>query len=189
MSPKHTEGRPDILLIVSDQHQAAITGCYGDPIVQTPHLDGLASEGVRFQNAYCSSPVCGPSRQSFLTGLYPHQISCWTNNSALPSDIPTYAHALTMAGYEVVLDGRAHFRGPDQRHGFEKRLVGDINSSLWGKTADRWVRVGETGYEVDSSAFERPSITVFSGPGGGQFQDYDAAVLDAGVDFIKTQRR
>ena len=129
MTSKQASGKPDILMIVSDQHNASITGCYGDRLVKTPHIDRLAADGVLFERAYCPYPVCGPSRMSFKTGRYPYDIECWNNGSSLASDIPTFAHALGIAGYEVALDGRAHWIGPDQRHGFESRLVGDISES------------------------------------------------------------
>src|ERR1700733_4471197 len=124
-------GKPDILLIIGDQHSGSVAGCYGDPIVKTPTLDRLAREGVLFERAYCNYPVCGPSRNSFSTGRYPYQIGCWDNSCTAASDVPTFAHALGIAGYEVVLDGRAHWHGPDQRHGFEERLVGDVSEMYW----------------------------------------------------------
>jgi choline-sulfatase len=180
-----TAKKPDILLIVSDQHNASFAGCYGHPIVKTPHIDRLAAEGVLFERAYCPYPVCGPSRHSYLSGRYPHAIECWDNYAPLASDVPTFAHALGIAGYEVVLDGRAHFRGPDQRHGFEDRLVGDINSSYWGGSFTKnWVRVGEKTHLIDGNV-GRLSVTHFTGPGGSQFQEFDRDVLEAALGFIR----
>ena len=65
--------RPNVLFIQSDQHCAAVTGCYGDPIVQTPNLDRLAARGVVMDSAYCASPICVPSRSSLLTGRHPFE--------------------------------------------------------------------------------------------------------------------
>ena len=90
--------RPNLLFLFSDQHAQKITGCYGDAYVNTPNLDKLADRGVRFDNAYCPSPLCVPSRMSFLTGRYPSQQEVWMNDDFLPSDIPTFAHALGAAG-------------------------------------------------------------------------------------------
>jgi len=190
---KAEKRKPDILMIVSDQHGAPFASCYGDPIIQTPNIDGLAAEGVLFERAYCPFPVCGPSRASYLTGRYPHDIRCVDNGMALPSDIPTMAHALAIAGYEVVVAGRVHWKGPDQLHGFERRLVGDMSESYW-HAYERWVRVGEITYLTGGEGFKRPSITHFSGPGGSQYQDYDKAVLDAALAFlaqrsVQTERR
>jgi arylsulfatase A-like enzyme len=69
---------PNILLIVSDEHQAATCGCYGSSVKTvegkspTPHIDALAREGVRFDSMYCASPLCAPSRAAYMTGMYPH---------------------------------------------------------------------------------------------------------------------
>lgn len=65
-----SNNRPNILLIVSEDNGPHL-GCYGDPFVETPHLDQLAAEGVRFTNAYTTQAVCSPARASILTGLYP----------------------------------------------------------------------------------------------------------------------
>ena len=61
-----SQDRPNLLYIHSDQHNPAVTGCYGDPFVQTPNLDHLAAKGVQFNNCYCPSPICVPSRMSML---------------------------------------------------------------------------------------------------------------------------
>ena len=69
----------NVLLILSDEHRPDALGCAGHPHVQTPNLDSLAAEGVRFTNTYCSSPICVPSRASFATGQYIHEIGFWDN--------------------------------------------------------------------------------------------------------------
>jgi len=97
--------QPNLLLIMSDEHAPQFSGAYGHPLVQTPWLDRLASEGVLFEHAYCNSPLCGPSRMSFMTGRHVHQIGAWDNATSLPSDVPTWAHMLRAAGYDVVPDG------------------------------------------------------------------------------------
>ena len=58
--------RPNLLYIHTDQHSPYVTGCYGDSVVETPNLDRLAANGVVFDNAYCCSPICVPSRMSML---------------------------------------------------------------------------------------------------------------------------
>ena len=86
--------RPNLLFIFSDQHAQHVTGCYGDPVVRTPALDGLAERGVTATNAYCASPICVPSRMSMLTACHPHRQDVWTNDDFLASDRPTWLHAL-----------------------------------------------------------------------------------------------
>ena len=82
--------------------------------MHTPNLDRLAASGVLFDNAYCNSPICVPSRMSFMTGRYIHHIGVCDNASPLASDIPTWAHLVRAAGYDAVLSGKQHFIGPDQ---------------------------------------------------------------------------
>ena len=79
--------RPNILLIMSDEHDPAITGCYGNSVVKTPACDRLAKEGLLFENAYSNGPVCVPARMSFLTGQYVHSIGVWDNGSPLPGGV------------------------------------------------------------------------------------------------------
>ena len=71
--------RPNVLLIVSDDLTACL-GCYGNDVCETPNLDRLAREGVLFKHAYCQYPVCGPSRASFMSGLYPNTTKMLRNN-------------------------------------------------------------------------------------------------------------
>src|SRR5262245_27726144 len=118
--------RPNILVLMSDQHSPHVFGAYGDSIVRTPNLDALAASGIQFDHAYCPAPVCVPSRMSFLTGRQPSENRVWSNSDYLPSDIPTFAHTLGAAGYETTLIGRMHFNGVDQWHGFGRRLVGSL---------------------------------------------------------------
>lgn len=121
----------NLLFIFSDQHAQSVAGCYGDRNVKTPALDDLAKRGVRFDNAYCASPICVPSRMSMLTAQHPSKQRCWTNDDHLASDAPTWLHALGAAGLYPELIGRMHAMGPDQMHGYAHREVGD-HSPNWG---------------------------------------------------------
>ncbi len=102
--------RPNFLLLMSDQHNPHVLGCYGDAVARTPNLDALAAGGVRFRHTYCQAPLCVPSRMSFLTGQQPHETQVWTNSCMLPSHVTTFAHALGAAGYETLLVGKDAFR-------------------------------------------------------------------------------
>ena len=126
--------RPNLLYIHSDQHSPHVTGCYGDDLVDTPNLDQLAANGVVFDNAYCSSPICVPSRMSMLSGRHPFQNEVWTNEHALESRIPTIAHAMGAVGYQPELVGRMHALGPDQLHGYAARFVGDHGANHPGNS-------------------------------------------------------
>lgn len=122
--------KPNLLFIFSDQHAQRVAGCYGDSIVKTPALDTLAQSGVTFDNAYCPSPICVPSRMSMLTACHPHRQNCWTNDDYLASDLPTWLHAVSANGYKPHLIGRLHAMGPDQLHGYARREIGE-HSPNW----------------------------------------------------------
>jgi len=173
--------RPNILIIMSDQHHAGTMGCAGDTAIRTPNLDGLSANGVRFDRCYTASPLCVPARMAFMTGQYPSDTRTWCNEDILPSDIPTFAHALGLGGYETVLCGRMHFCGPDQRHGFEKRLVGDITG-----VHHRQLRPDADQLMKDMWDAMQQSLHAanFSGPGRSCVLDYDDEVTDACVDFL-----
>ncbi|MCZ6677494.1 MAG: sulfatase-like hydrolase/transferase [Candidatus Poribacteria bacterium] len=120
--------RPNVLFIMSDEHGPMFSGTYGHPLVQTPNMARLAANGVTFNNAYCNSPLCMPSRMSFITGRYIHHVGTWDNATPLRSDAVTWAHLLRAAGYDVVLSGKQHFGGLDQLHGFRAQLARDLHA-------------------------------------------------------------
>ncbi len=121
--------RPNVVVIVSDDHRADLMGCMGHPIIKTPNMDRLASEGLLFENAFATSGVCSPSRGSILTGKYSHQAGTprivWTNNTfrAQERPFPTRLHD---AGYHAAHIGKWHLGqgnlgmpGYDHWEGFE----------------------------------------------------------------------
>ena len=126
---------------MADQLSASALPFYGHPVVQAPHLSALAEEGVVFDNAYCNSPLCCPSRASMLTGQLPSKNGAYDNAGLLAADTPTFVHYLRRAGYATSLAGKMHFVGPDQLHGYEERLTTDIYPSDFGWTPD-WTRKG-----------------------------------------------
>ncbi|MFY8200569.1 MAG: sulfatase-like hydrolase/transferase, partial [Pirellula staleyi] len=79
--------RPNVLFLISDDLNNML-GCYGHPLVKTPNIDRLAARGLRFDKAYCSFPLCGPSRNSLLTGLYPNSTGILANSQIFRQTIP-----------------------------------------------------------------------------------------------------
>lgn len=118
--------RPNILLLMADQLAARWLPAYGHDVVDAPHLDRLAREGVVFEQAYCASPLCAPSRAALLTGRLPSRTGVYDNAAELRASEPTVTHHLRAAGYATALSGKMHFVGPDQLHGFEQRLTTDV---------------------------------------------------------------
>ena len=115
--------KPNILLIMCDQLRGDALGCTGN-WVKTPHIDRIASEGIRFTNCVTNSPVCLPARISLATGRYPHNTGVWDNCPyELPENTPTWMAAIRDSGYRTSVFGKTalHRGGPDLRK-FEYKL-------------------------------------------------------------------
>jgi choline-sulfatase len=131
--------QPNILLVMFDQMSAQSLPCYGHGVVKAPHLQGLAERGVVFENAYCSSPLCSPSRFAMMTGQLASRIGAYDNAAELNAGVPTFAHYLRALGYRTCLSGKMDFTGADQLHGYEERLTTDLSPSDFGWTPE-WER-------------------------------------------------
>lgn len=99
----------NVLVIHTDQHRLDCLGAYGHPDIETPHIDRLAADGVRYENSFCPFPVCTPSRYSLLSGLYVHEHRGWNNRSTLAPEIDTFPRVLRAAGYKTKAVGKMHF--------------------------------------------------------------------------------
>ncbi|HTU25734.1 MAG TPA: sulfatase [Pirellulales bacterium] len=108
--------RPNVLFIVSDDLNNML-GCYDDSLAKTPNIDRLAARSVRFDRAYCTYPLCGPSRNSFLTGLYPNSTGILANGQIFRQTIPSQVsmpQAFRRAGYFTARIGKLfHYNVPD----------------------------------------------------------------------------
>jgi choline-sulfatase len=177
-------GRPkNVLVLMSDQHSHRALGIEGDPYAKTPHLDQFAATGVRFDSAYCTNPVCVPSRASILTGLYTHHHRTLNNRTPWPFEVKTMAHSFSRAGYISALIGKMHFVDA-QTHGFDYRLdfndwfqylgpktklyaeeLGKENSGsglpqiddLWSDYGDPWIGTRELDDRKSAVPVGRPS--------------------------------
>jgi choline-sulfatase len=112
---------PNLLLIVTDDQSGFCLGAAGDRQGATPNLDRLARQGVYFARAYCNSPLCTPSRQSFITGLLPHAVGVTRLDTRLKETALTLGTWLGARGYRTAAIGKMHFNGPST-HGFETRI-------------------------------------------------------------------
>ncbi len=155
MEPKN------LLIIMSDEHNPKILGCYGHPMVRTPNLDSLAANGTRFAAAYTTSPVCVPARAAFATGRYVHQIGFWDNADPYDGSVPSWHHRLRDGGHHVASIGKLHFRGGDD-YGFDEEIIpmhvidakGDLMGLVRENLPERgaawkianWAGPGETPY-------------------------------------------
>ena len=103
------DGRPNILLITSDQQHWNTLGCL-NPEIRTPNLDRLAEQGTLYTRAYCPNPTCTPTRASLITGKYPSQHGAWALGTKLSEAEHTVGEDFTAAGYRTALVGKAHFQ-------------------------------------------------------------------------------
>src|SRR5688572_25040592 len=102
--------RKNVLFIISDDLNNLL-GCYGDSLAKTPNIARLAARGVRFDRAYCSFPLCGPSRNSMLTGLYPNSTGILANAQIFRQTIPSQIsmpQAFRQAGYFATRIGKLY---------------------------------------------------------------------------------
>jgi len=113
--------RPNVLLLMSDEHRRTCMGAAGDTVARTPNLDRLATSSVRFSSAYCTNPVCTPSRASLMTGLYSHHLEAQSNAQPYAPTHRTMAHHFDAADYLTGLIGKMHWVDA-QSHGFEYKI-------------------------------------------------------------------
>jgi arylsulfatase A-like enzyme len=100
--------RPNILLILSDDHSVPYLGCYGNPDMKTPNLNKMASEGAMFQRAYTTAPQCVPSRAGILTGRSTVDVRMTRFSAPLPVDIITFPEVMRKNGYYTGICGRSY---------------------------------------------------------------------------------
>jgi arylsulfatase A-like enzyme len=135
-------GKPNLVIVHTDEHHFNTLGCYGGKIVKTPHVDWLAEHGALCTSFYATTPVCSPSRASFVSGRYPQNTPVVTNNISLDDGIVSFAEILKRQGYATGYAGKWHLDGngkpqwgPKRRFGFEdNRFM--FNRGHWKKMED-----------------------------------------------------
>ena len=166
----------NLLFIMSDQHQVSASGCYGHPLVQTPHIDRLAELGTRFTNAYTPCPICVPARASLATGRYVHEIGYWDNGFPYDGKVKSWGHRLNEEGFQVDSIGKLHFRSTNDNNGFTNEIepmhvVGEIGDPTNG------IRDGSVTRNSRSGIDE-------SGAGETTYQQYDIRNADNAIQWL-----
>lgn len=113
--------RPNVLLVLCDDIRFNALSCLGHPHLKTPHIDALASQGMLFENSFCTTSLCSPSRASILSGLYAHAHGVTNNFTEYPEDMETFPGQLQAAGYETAYLGKYHMgeSNDEPRPGFD----------------------------------------------------------------------
>ncbi len=169
------------LVILSDEHNKRVTGCYGHPMIRTPNLDRLAARGTRFTSAYTNCPICVPARASFATGQYVHKVRCWDNAIAYDGNIPSWGHRLMEQGHRVTAIGKLHYLDSDaRRNGFDEEIlplhivngVGDLLGLIRDELP---VRPGSKRLGPEA------------GPGESDYTRYDRQIAAATQQWLKNE--
>src|SRR5580700_8922433 len=111
----------NLVFVLSDEHQRDISGCYGNSLVRTPHIDGLAAHGARFTAAYTPCPICVPARASLATGRYVHEIRYWDNAMGYDGRIPGWGARLHAANVRIESIGKLHYSNSRDPTGFDRQ--------------------------------------------------------------------
>ncbi|MFP3895613.1 MAG: sulfatase [Anaerolineales bacterium] len=160
-----TSQKPNIILVMVDQHRFDCLSRVSE-VPETPTLDGIAEEGVRFTNAYAASPVCAPARAALKSGMYPPGCGVVGNWVPFKEDVPLLTHRLKDAGYETAMVGKLHFVPHLGRFGFDWKRLHDAPYSVYAhddKYSDyiQWLRERFEGprdpvemFDEDENAFK-----------------------------------
>lgn len=157
---------PNILWICTDQQRLDTLGCEGNEFVRTPNIDSLSAQGVLFDHAYCQSPVCTPSRVSFLTGRYPVTAHGRQNGADIPSSERLVTKILQENGYYCGLSGKLHLSACNPqsgRAGVERRIDDGYSvfhwshdpSGFWGNMNEYRNWLSERGRSFDTPEHPR----------------------------------
>ncbi len=171
--------QPNLLIIMSDEHDPRYMGAAGHDFIQTPHLDALAARGTRFDSAYTPCPICVPARAAFATGRYVHEIAYWDNAIAYDGRERGWGHVLQNAGIPVQSIGKLHYRAEEDPTGFdEEHLPMHIykgHGMVWGSQRDPLPPHAPTDTRM---------LGEYIGPGESAYIQYDRAVTDRTVDWL-----
>ncbi|MHC4647293.1 MAG: sulfatase-like hydrolase/transferase [Planctomycetota bacterium] len=174
--------QPNILVIMSDEHNTGVLGCYGNDIIRTPNLDGLARRGIVFENCYCNSPLCVPSRLSFTSGKYASRVGAWSNTCWLPSaDYPSLPRIMNATGYESYLCGKMHY-DRTRRYGFTE-IGGSRNTSFKRGRGQR-----RDADDLDPKPGHSARFKAFRPGDKSDILRRDRAVTAGTTDFLKNRR-
>ena len=145
--------RPNILFIMSDDHAFQALGCYGSRVNETPNLDRIANEGMRFDRCFVTNSICGPARATILTGKYSHLNGFARNGNRFDGSQQTVAKLLRQAGYETAVVGKWHLRTEPTGFDYWNVLIGQgpyYNPPMKTATNDGPSQViKHTGYTTD----------------------------------------
>ncbi len=170
---------PNVLFIISDEHQRDVLGYNGHPIVQTPTLDALAASGTIFPNAMTPSPMCVPARAALATGKYPHQTGYWDSVFAYDGRVKGWGHHLQAHGHTVTSIGKLHYLNGEADTGFSEQILPlhIVNGEGW---TEGLLREEPASYEYSANEFATQI-----GRGESSYTQYDRRITEATCDWLR----
>lgn len=171
----------NLLILMSDEHNATMMGCAGHPLAKTPNLDALAARGTRFVDAYTSCPICVPARASFATGRYIHDIEYWDNSIAYDGRVPSWGHKLQQAGVRVESIGKLHYRLEEDPTGFDKQ---HIPMHITGGVGMIQLSIRKQFPDFVPPPRRRSTIPEAASVGESEYTQYDRRVADIATQWL-----
>lgn len=150
--------RPNILFIMTDDHTTQAMSCYGGRLIQTPNMDRIAGEGIRFDNCYATNALSGPSRACILTGKFSHENGFTDNASIFDGDQQTFPKLLQQAGYQTAIVGKWHLISEPQGFDYWSVLSGQGEQGDY-YSPDFWEKDGDTTRNVTCEGYVTEVVT------------------------------
>ncbi len=178
--------RPNILILMSDEHRADLAGFAGNRVVRTPTLDALARSGVAFANAYTPSPICVPARQCIMSGQLPKTCGCDGAWMDLAPGYPTYARRFAEYAYQTVCAGKLHHLGTDQMQGWTRRLHPD--AEVYDKYRQGLIREEYLAFKRAPLGGRKTNEDYIREACGepGKYQRFDLRATEDAEDFVRS---
>ncbi len=171
----------NVLILMSDEHTRSVFGAYGNSLAQTPTLDALACDGVRFSDAYTPSPICIPARASFATGLPVFEHRCWSSAEPYYGQSPSWMHRLRARGHRVVSIGKLHYRSARDDTGFSESVL----PMYLANDGRGWPQGLQRKPMADFP--ESVEMAALLGPGETSYTRYDRDIAAAAVGWLERE--
>lgn len=171
-------GGNNVIVFMSDEHTRSVMGAYGNQLVQTPTLDKLANNGVRFDNAYTPSPICISARASFATGTQVFEHRCWSSAEPYYGQQQSWMHRLRDRGHDVVAIGKQHYRSAADDTGFSEQIL-PMYLANEGRGWPQGLQRRPMGKFPEAA-----EMAAVLGPGETSYTQYDRDITTASVEWL-----
>ena len=168
---------PNVLLIMSDEHNPFVSSVHGHQAVRTPNMERLAGRGTVYENTYCPSPLCMPSRSAFMSGRRVHEIQCYSNcNAEVDPSVRSYGAALADQGVHTAYIGKTDVYAPGETLGFSEMMMpGDRRTP------------GDTNHRRTPLSIREGSAERANGYGPREENHHDEHCVDRAIEWLRSR--